>query len=142
MKAKYIYTAHELSQKGFLVPKYPISSGFLFWLTRKLWSLEPQGKNWQVILYYFLFWLITIELAIVIDAIVLLVVGTLHLAWFLLKELQKSLRTLFEQLFAKLLYPFFKNVLLVTSVITLIIILIYRFTEIKTFILKIYDSLI
>lgn len=141
MKARYTYTDSELNQKGFLIPKYPISSGFLFWLTRKLWSLEPLGKNWQVTLYYVLFWLLIIELVIIADTIILIVVGTSHLIWFLLKELQKSTQKLLEKLFTKLLYPFVKTVLIFASVIALIIILIYRFAEIKTFILLIFDKL-
>jgi len=65
--------------------KHEIQKGFLFWITRKLWSLEANGKRWQIISFYTAFFLVMMPIGILADIAVLILLGAINLCWAVIK---------------------------------------------------------
>ena len=126
-------------QQGFLYHRYK-PQGFIFRLSRELWSIEANGKKWQELAYYITFWAILIWIAIAIDIIILATYGIGYLLYFAVKELLKFLGKLIEKLFFKVILPVLQKAIWLTIIIAIAIIVIYRFTVIKQFILNLFDT--
>ncbi len=139
----YVEINPQDNKTGFSIKtKYSIQKGFLFWITRKLWSLEARGKNWQEISFYAAFFLVLFPIGIVADVIVLVLFGIIKLLFFILKRLMIFLQDIAKAFFTKMLYPTFRNIFSVIIIIGLLIIMIYRFELIKDIILKFFDLII
>jgi len=126
----------------YLQKKYNIQKGFLFWITRKLWSFEAQGKPWQIILFYSALFIVLLPISISLDIVALIILSAIKLFSVALKGFWKLLQQIIKALFTKLLYPMFRNILTVTSIIILIIIIVYRFYFIRNTIINLFDALI
>ena len=125
--------------QGFLYHRYK-PTGFIFRLTRELWAIEANGKKWQVLTYYILFWAILLWIAIAFDIIILATYGIAYLLYYALKELIKFLGKLIEKIFFKVILPVIQKTIWLILIIAIAIIVIYRFTTIKEFILNLFDT--
>ena len=133
---------YETIQENFTLTKqYTPDKGIFFWLTRNLWAMKPEGKKWQIITYYILFWMLMFWTVIILDIITLIIFGSGYLIWKLLKATAKSLQKTIENLFSKFLFPVLKSVAILLSLATIIIILIFRFDVVKNLILNLFDKI-
>jgi len=121
--------------------KKEVRKGLLFALTQRVWYLQPNGKTWQLVIYYF-FFIALVFISVITDIIVLLLIGLVKIIVAFFKWFSEILANILKKLFSELIYPFIKNALIISLIIPLVFILFFRFTEIKIFILTLFDSLI
>jgi hypothetical protein len=126
-KRKFRLRRTETTTKGF------------FYFTRSLWHLHPDGKKWQNLIYYTLFWFVFLPLVMAMDLLLLLLYYMLVGAGEMTKALWKLIQKLVYQAFKSILYPSLRTFLQVALIILLAIILFYRFNYIKDLILHLFD---
>jgi len=135
-------TKNKAPNKFHFSPKRKIVKGFLFRMFREVWLLQPNGTSLQLVLFYISFFIVLLPLAFVFDVIAIVSAAI----YFSLKTIAVGIWNLIlkivEKLFSKLVFPAIKTTLIIAVVITLAIILIYRFELIKEFILNLYDTIL
>ena len=111
-----------------------------FFFTRLLWRIYPTGGHWIAHSFFYFILILATLLLFILDVIVLLIYATGKILSWLLTGLGLLLWRLFQKLFESVVYPTLKNAFVLIVLIVLFIVLIYRFDNIRDFILKIFDQ--
>jgi len=113
--------------------------GFLFWFTRWAFLLLPEGKQWFVIAFYSLYWIIIMPFFFLLDVSLFTIIGIVKLIISIVKKLWKLFLKLFEKLFTGLIYPTIAFTLKIIAAVAIAIILIFKFDFIKETIMSLLN---
>ena len=127
--------------KGFAIELKKKPPFGAFYLTRLLWNLQVFGKTWQLILFYVFYWSF-MPFLFVLDLFLLFFIIVLKVLKEILKHLFFAFVDVLKNFFSGFVFPTLRNISVLVSLVFIAIVLIFRFTEIKEFVLNLFETLI
>ncbi len=110
-----------------------------FYLTRLFWHIEAQGKEWQKIVFYTVYWFVLMPLGLAVDLLLIVIYFFALVLAKLLKTLFLWLLDLLKKFFQLSIFPAIKTVLIFLFLFVLAVLLYYKFDFFKDLILKTFE---
>jgi len=126
------------STKFTIVQDSNISKG-IFYAFRWVWFLTVNGRRWQIISTTMILTLLGLPITLAVDIILMLLYVLWNGSKAIIKKLWDLLVKLIEKFFTKLIYPTVAFLLKIMIVISLTIILIYKFNYIKNLVFNLFE---